>query len=848
MDNEELDFSKENIIIDKELGRGSFGLVQSATLKSNGLKIAIKRINKDKLRENPEQEDYLLKALKKELECMEKCNCENSVRYYKYVESSHNFNIIMELCDGDLSKELKKRPEGFNVEEVRYIMSQLNNVFKKMQENKIIHRDLKLGNILIKYTDETKTKFIPKLCDYGFSKELKDQETHTMLGTPATMAPEVINGLYYDARADLWSIGVLIYELHFKSLPFPGKSAKEIYAKIKNKHKYKQPEDPDLRDLINRLLIEDRDKRISWKDYLNHPFFKGDSKKEEYIGKGKRYIYQRDFDIGFKSDNYRCCIALDTRYEKKVIIKIYNGDFINSHKYIFTKEYSLQRTFGGNDCFLKLINIEMGKSTLLVFDYVDCEILSTYIAYNQFDEKKIQILNKELIEKIFTYCEINLKPFIYISIYSFAITNEGKPIIFDFGLNRFLLPVDEVKQYYSPNEMEMVESLFPLKTNVMNYGITLLKCFYGNNFKIKISGDEIILPECDNMSDDCKKFLSKCRKKNINKRNSWLELKQDKFIQSLSVSDVNNESLKEDKEHKGDTLINDKILKGIFRSLDTKYDLINKYYDSIEINDNTPYVKQMECFLILILFEQLTIFHILSKNKENKINDSKKELSFISINKTDASEFKINFVNPLLKNMKIFNNQELINEFIKKLQSHITKLKEISLKFHKITKSEYFKGNYQNFLEKFSNIIIDKDFRDYFLYLTEEANNDWLEKKYEKVKIKAPIAEYLSETVVLIIICIMDIEKGKIFFNLEEYLKKFDEIFKDEDENNIEVSCIKLSKGKEKYILVSFIGLLLKYLINVVPINKIDFNKNKASLKKLLDIYQKLMKTLVKEK
>ena len=256
----------------------------------------------------------------------------------------------------------------------------------------------------------------------------------------------------------------------------------------------------------------------------------------------------------------------------------------------------------------------------------------------------------------------------------------------------------------------------------------------------------------------------------------------------------------------------------------------------------------MECFLILILFEQLTIFHILKKNKENKINNVKKELSFISINKTDASEFKINFGNPLLNNIKIFNNQELINDFLIKLQKHITKLKEISLKFHKITKSEYFKGDYQNFLKEFSFIIVDKEFRDYFLYLTEEANNDWLEKKYEDVKIKAPIAEYLSETVVLIIICIMDIEKGKIFFNLEEYLKKFDEIFKDEDENNIEVSCIKLSKGKEKYILVSFIGLLLKYLINVVPINKIDFNKNKASLKKLLDIYQKLMKTLVKEK
>jgi len=231
MDFKESDFDQNNLKIEKELGSGSYGKVYSGYLKSNGLKIAIKRVNKQKIRAVGE---YLLEALKKELECMAKCNCENSVRLYKHIETANNFNIIMELCDGDLSKELEKKPEGFNVEEVRYIMSQLNNVFKKMQENKIIHRDLKLGNILIKYTDETKTKFIPKLCDYGFSKQLNGQETHTMLGTPATMAPEVINGLYYDARADLWSIGVIIYQLHFKSLPFPGKEAKEIYKTLNN--------------------------------------------------------------------------------------------------------------------------------------------------------------------------------------------------------------------------------------------------------------------------------------------------------------------------------------------------------------------------------------------------------------------------------------------------------------------------------------------------------------------------------------------------------------------------------------------------------------------------------------
>ena len=140
------------------------------------------------------------------------------------------------------------------------------------------------------------------------------------------MAPEVLKNQKYDERADLWSIGVLMYELHFKSLPFKGKNPQEIYLKIKNKQPYKQPVDPDLRDLINRLLIEDRDKRITWKEYFHHPFFKGTSNKEEdkeekenvepvYIGKGTRYIYERDFDIGFKSDIYKIAQTIENIQE-----------------------------------------------------------------------------------------------------------------------------------------------------------------------------------------------------------------------------------------------------------------------------------------------------------------------------------------------------------------------------------------------------------------------------------------------------------------------------------------------------------------------------------------------------
>ena len=860
---EKNDFSQGNIQMIAELGKGSFGQVYSGKLKSNGLKIAIKRINKHTI---SKYGDYLIDAFYKELECMKKCDCENSVRFYTNFETSNNYNIIMELCDNDLSNELKKRPNGFNVEEVRYIMSQLNNAFKKMVQYKIIHRDLKLGNILITYTDETKTKFIPKLCDYGFSKELKDKDpvTTTHLGTPATMAPEIMRNEAYNEEADLWSVGVLIYQLHFNDLPFKGKNEKEIYEKIRKKTPYTQPENLEMRDLINKLLVEDPKKRLTWSEYFSHPFFpkEKDEEKEKvkdleikennmeqkgnksdngkdiiYIGNGDRYIYEQDFDVGFKSDMFKCCIAKDTRKNKKVFIKSYKREFISSHELIFKMEYNLIRTFQKNNNFLQIINIDIEKYHHLIFDYVDCEILPSYLAHNEFDEEKLKKLNKELLDKIFIFSEINFKPFIFISLYSFAITKEGKPLIFDFGLNKFFLSNEEVMQYYMPNMSEIAESLSPIKTNVMNYGITLLKCLYGKNFQIKITNDEIILPDNKNLSDDFKKFLSKCLKKNIENRDSWLRLKKEEFVQDLNINIEENK--KEDI-----TIISDKKLKGIFKSLDNKYDLINKYYDLLDINEKKSNINEIEYFLILTLFEQLIILKIL-KNEENNYPENLKEISFISIFKDQVEEFKINFGNPILQNMKIFNNNEIIQNFVSKLQKHISKLKEITLKIHKITKSTFFKGNYQNFLKEFNKIMTNENYKDYFLSLTVEANNDWLNKKYDKIKLKAPIAEYISETVFFIIMSIINIEKEKIYFKSEELLKKFNAIFEKEDENDIQVSCVKLTQEKEKYILVSFLGIFFKYLINSMNLNRIDMKKNKSSLGNLLSIYHRLMETLV---
>ena len=81
---------------------------------------------------------------------MQQCYCENSVEIYDYFDTEKDFVIIMELCDNNLFTELLKTKNGFNEKEIKYILVQLNNAFKIMNDKNIIHRDIKLHNILVK--------------------------------------------------------------------------------------------------------------------------------------------------------------------------------------------------------------------------------------------------------------------------------------------------------------------------------------------------------------------------------------------------------------------------------------------------------------------------------------------------------------------------------------------------------------------------------------------------------------------------------------------------------------------------------------------------------------------------
>ena len=258
-----------------KLGDGSFGAVYKIVYQ--GKEYAAKKISKAKIdyNEDVELRGYMKNALQREIQILQKMSeFENSVKFYYFFEDDKDYILVLELCHSDLKKLLKEKGR-FTSLEILAIMEGINKPLRYMHNNGFIHRDIKPENIMIKYVDNFKTKFIPKLADYGISRQLDHGIATTSVGTPRYMAPEILlgNSDYID-KSDLFSIGVMMYEFYFNSYPFsmPFSNNKNEVMKIYAKKK-KDCEDKNLDDLLNKLLIFDVNRRISWEEYFNHPFF-----------------------------------------------------------------------------------------------------------------------------------------------------------------------------------------------------------------------------------------------------------------------------------------------------------------------------------------------------------------------------------------------------------------------------------------------------------------------------------------------------------------------------------------------------------------------------------------------
>ncbi|KAH7258261.1 Serine/threonine-protein kinase [Fusarium solani] len=299
--------------IGSEIGKGSFAQVYLGWHKETKAAVAIKsveleRLNK-KLRENLYGEIQILKTLRHP----------HIVALHDCLESATHINLVMEYCElGDLSLFIKKREKlathpathdmarkypsapnsGLHEVVIRHFLKQLTSALEFLRQKNYVHRDVKPQNLLLlpsqAFRDHrgrpvmkaSQGSMIPiaglpslpmlKLADFGFARVLPSTSlADTLCGSPLYMAPEILRYERYDAKADLWSVGTVLYEMSTGRPPFRARNHVELLRKIEGAEDViKFPREvtisADLKALIRSLLKRSPVERISFENFFNH--------------------------------------------------------------------------------------------------------------------------------------------------------------------------------------------------------------------------------------------------------------------------------------------------------------------------------------------------------------------------------------------------------------------------------------------------------------------------------------------------------------------------------------------------------------------------------------------------
>ena len=372
---------KENFIID----------FKNPISNNSGESNVYKAINKTTKEEYAIKKVSLLDDIEEELEILEKLNpYENSIKYFGSFKDNESRYIVMELCDYSLSKKIfekKKLKENFALKDIKEIFTELNKLFIKMKEKKIIHGNLKPENILAKMVNN---KLIYKLTDYGKSKQNKKIKKY--------QAPEYDNIQIDDkSKIDLWSIGVILYELYFGEIPSMPiehknleKSDSEFFDDLIRGLLIKTPFEKNEKNLMFDIEEEEEEEeivnnnknnrkiRISWEEYFNHDFFKND-----YI---KEMISLKNYFNDFKNEIKKIISYINTTYKnfKTALIKeeeeFCSNEYSNKIK-VFAKLLSQYKFDNTEESILKFFELtkQSIKNENVINEYVEIFNTELYI-------------------------------------------------------------------------------------------------------------------------------------------------------------------------------------------------------------------------------------------------------------------------------------------------------------------------------------------------------------------------------------------------------------------------------------------------------------------------------------
>ena len=266
--------SKKYKILSK-LGEGSFGMVYLAQNKYTKEKVAMKEIKKSN--------KVLLSdgEIRDEIDILKKLDHPDIVRIIESFNTKQSYFLVTEYCEGgELFDQVRNQ---LSETRIAVIFKQLLSGLAYLHSHNIVHRDLKLENVLIYETEKSKTTgedlFNIKIIDFGTARIFdKKKKPQSIVGSSYYIAPEVLKQRY-NKECDLWSVGVILYMFIVGHAPFDGCDDEEItsniqsgvYSKIDKRWKKASRE---VKDLIQKLLVYQPKKRLTAIQALQHPWFK----------------------------------------------------------------------------------------------------------------------------------------------------------------------------------------------------------------------------------------------------------------------------------------------------------------------------------------------------------------------------------------------------------------------------------------------------------------------------------------------------------------------------------------------------------------------------------------------